>query len=419
MNQVLIVLRTEHRYRRLLSASILSGIGDWFNSVALLSLLLHLTGSGLAVGITLAMRTFPYLIMGPIGGILADRMNRKVILIVSDFSRAVIVLGFLFIHSSSQVWIAYTATGGLVVFSALFSPARSAVIPQLVRPDHVMVANSLEESTSGLVMTLGSLVGGVATAIYGVHVAFLINSLSFVLSGVICWSIRLTGADVSTQSNDTADDAIMKHPVIEPRLSFWQVARQSRLIQVVCLQMILWPMGGGVINVLISVYGFQFFHSGNQGVGILYGALGVGFLISGFIAHYLVRWIRHMTVMGTVVEGLSHMCFSQSPSLWPAAFFLVLATIGGGIGNASMATLIMQNVPKQIHGRLFALFNTASNVTMALSMMLTGFLLTSVSARTLGFTAGTLIVCTSLLTGVVLLRIKLPTAAPRETSLVD
>ena len=140
MNEAMAVLRVERPYRRLLTASPLSGIGDWFNNVALLSLLLHLTGSGLAVGIALAVRTLPYLVMGPIGGILADRINRKTILLISDFARVAFALSFLLVHSLPQVWVAYAASLGLALFSALYSPARTAVIPQLVHPRHLTAA---------------------------------------------------------------------------------------------------------------------------------------------------------------------------------------------------------------------------------------------------------------------------------------
>lgn len=152
MKDVIYLLRSQVPYRRLLSASLISGLGDRFNSVALLSLLLHLTASGLAVSLTLAVRTLPYLVMGPIGGILADRFSRKTILLVSDFARTFLALSFLLVHQASEVWIAYAGTFALVIFSALFSPARTAVIPQLVRTDQVAHANGLEQSTGGLVM---------------------------------------------------------------------------------------------------------------------------------------------------------------------------------------------------------------------------------------------------------------------------
>lgn len=415
MNEVMTVLRVERPYRRLLSASLLSGIGSWFNNVALLSLLLHLTGSGLAIGITLAVRTLPYLVMGPIGGILADRINRKTILLISDFARVAFALSFLLVHSLSQVWIAYAATLGLALFSALYSPARTAVIPQLVRPQHVIAANSLEQSTTGLVMALGSALGGLVTASFGVEAAFIVNAASFLASGLICWSIRFPNNPFLPQYKNSVDRAKDLHLENSPAPSFWAVFHQSRLIQIISIQALLWSIGGGVINVLVSVYGFQVFHGGNLGVGILYGALGVGFLISGLIAHRFAGWLRLSAVSAAVLEGLGHVFVSQSPNLWVAALFLVLSTIGAGVSNASIGSLVMKSVSQQVHGRVFALFDTTSSITIALSMMATGFLLDHIPARTLGFGAAALLVCTALITGVALLRIKLPTDVSQET----
>jgi predicted MFS family arabinose efflux permease len=404
MHETVWVLRSERYYRRLLSASLLSGIGDWFNSVALLSLLLHLTASGLAVGITLAARTLPYLVMGPIGGSLADRVNRKTILVVSDFARALLALSFLFIRSADDVWIAYAGTLGLVLFSALFSPARTAVIPQLVQPKHVMAANALEQSVFGLVMTLGSALGGIVTAAVGTNAAFMINSVSFLISGLICMSIHFPNNHLSPSTNTSPGSNVSSSD-----RPFWQVFRQSRLVQVIALQSLLWPIGGGVINVLLSVYGYQVFHGGNKGVGILYGSLGAGFLLSGFMAHRCAKRLRQAATVGFLVEGLSHVLVSQSPNLWLASIFLAVATMGGGVGNACISSLVMQNVSREFHGRVFALFDTTSNVTIAVSMMVAGILLDHVPARVLGLEAGSLIVITSLATGFGLLRMKLPT----------
>jgi MFS family permease len=408
LRETILLLRSERRYRRLLLASLLSGIGDWFNSVGLLSLLLHLTGSGLAVGTTLALRTLPYLIMGPIGGFLADRMNRKFILLVSDFARAVAALSFLFIRTASDVWIAYIGTLVLVMFSALFSPARTAVIPQLVSSDRVIQANALEQSTFGLVMALGSATGGVVTVTFGTHTAFLINSASFLLSGLICGSIRFP-TDHLTMGSPISQTTVSGSA--KPESSIRDVLRHSRLVQIIALQSVLWPIGGGVVNVLLSVYGYQVFHCGNLGVGILYGALGVGFLASGFISQHVATWIRQAAVVGFLVEGLGHVFVSQAPGLGLAAIGLAVATVGAGVGNASVTTLVMHSLPKTFHGRVFALFDTTSSVVIAFSMMAAGILLGHVPARMLGLGAGLLIVIASVVTGFPLLRIKLPANA--------
>lgn len=252
-------------------------------------------------------------------------------------------------------------------------------------------------------MALGSALGGIAAAAFGTDIAFVINAASFLASGLLCWSIPIP-ADHLTDHRDI-------HPSVHPsrpssnRTSFWSVFLRSRLIQIIALQSLLWPIGGGAINVLLSVYGYQVFHSGSIGVGVMYGSLGFGFLISGFLVHRLTKWVRLAAAIGFVIEGLCHVMVSQSPSLWFASIFLFIATLGAGVGNASIITLVMQATSKEFHGRVFAMFDTTSSVTIAASMMATGVLLHDFSARGIGLCAGLLIVLASLVTGVPLLRI--------------
>jgi MFS family permease len=89
-------IKEEKQYRRLFLAGIVNGIGDRFSSVAVLAMILHLTGSGLAVGMTLAIRLIPSLFFRPIGGRLVNRFSRKTILVVTDLIRIVFALSFKF-----------------------------------------------------------------------------------------------------------------------------------------------------------------------------------------------------------------------------------------------------------------------------------------------------------------------------------
>ena len=84
------LLKVEKDYRKLFSAGIVNGIGDWFSQIAILTLLLVLTNSGLAVGLTLSIKLIPYLIFGPIGGALADRYSRKKIMIITDIIKKIV-----------------------------------------------------------------------------------------------------------------------------------------------------------------------------------------------------------------------------------------------------------------------------------------------------------------------------------------
>src|SRR5512143_3138930 len=101
------LLRGNRNFRRLWLGRLISQTGDWFNSVALFTLLLNLTGSGEAVGIVLIIKLLPQFLVTPIAGVVADRFNRKSIMIAADVLRGVLVLGFLFVKRADQVWIVY------------------------------------------------------------------------------------------------------------------------------------------------------------------------------------------------------------------------------------------------------------------------------------------------------------------------
>ncbi|WP_366292689.1 MFS transporter [Paenibacillus sp. AN1007] len=402
MKEVFNILRKEVRYQRLVTANFVSGIGDWFSSVAILSLLLQITGTGLAVGITLAARTLPFLFMGPIGGILADKMNKKVILMISDFARIFLALSLLFVNSSDTIWIAYVVTVGLVVFSALSSPARQSLIPQIVSKENLTTANAVDQSLNGINMTLGAVFGGVISAVLGHELAFVINTLTFLISGLIISTMSYDRKSVDIPASNEYQDTV-GNP--EQETTLWKEFRRSLMLKVIALQAIFWPIGGGAINILISVYGYQVYQEGNTGVGILYGALGFGFLISGFIASYFRKWMIQVVILSSVIEGLSHALMSQSSNLWIGAALISIATLGAGIGNASYTTLIMRTVPEQVLGRAFALSETTSNVMMALSMVGTGVLLKYFPAQQVGFWAGILIIL-SALTALPLLKLR-------------
>src|SRR5262245_17099652 len=105
------VLRGNRDFRNVFVGQLVSQSGDWFNSVALFTLLLNLTGSGEAVGYLLIIKLLPSFFIGPIAGVVADRFNRKTIMIVADIVRGFLVLGFLLIRTPDQVWMVYVLAG--------------------------------------------------------------------------------------------------------------------------------------------------------------------------------------------------------------------------------------------------------------------------------------------------------------------
>ena len=128
------VVRDNRGFRRLYAANAVSQLGDWFNVVALFSLLVELTGAGQAVALALLTRFVPTFLAGPAAGVLADRISRRTILVASDVLRAALVLCLLLVRRPDQVWIAYAVVTAHSVVSAFFDTAQTATYPTLVPP---------------------------------------------------------------------------------------------------------------------------------------------------------------------------------------------------------------------------------------------------------------------------------------------
>ena len=126
------LVRGNHNYRSLWCGEIVSLFGDWFDLIASATLVSRLTGSGLAVGGLFVLRMLAPFLISPVAGVLADRYDRKKLLIACDLSRAVIVLGFLLVRAPGQIWLLYVITALQLTVSGIFYPAREAILPDIV-----------------------------------------------------------------------------------------------------------------------------------------------------------------------------------------------------------------------------------------------------------------------------------------------
>jgi MFS family permease len=148
------LLRKNTNYRNLWFGQIVSLLGDWFNLIASASLIGILTQSGVAVGGLFVVRLLAPFLVSPVAGVVADRYNRKTILIITDITRALTVLGFLFIRESGQVWLLYVLTAIQLGISGFFFPARSAILPDVVSSQELGAANALGSATWSIMLAL-------------------------------------------------------------------------------------------------------------------------------------------------------------------------------------------------------------------------------------------------------------------------
>ena len=185
------LLRSNRSFRQLWLGQVVSQMGDWFDTIALYTIILKLTGSGRDVGLLMVARFVPSFFFGPISGVLADRFSRQRIMIVSDILRAVVVLGFLLVRRPEHLWIIYVLTVFQLGLSTFFEPAKTAAIPSLVEDRELVAANAISSVTWSAMLTLGAALGGFITSLFGTDVAFILDAVTYLLSAALIASIRL------------------------------------------------------------------------------------------------------------------------------------------------------------------------------------------------------------------------------------
>ncbi|TCT26996.1 MFS transporter [Melghiribacillus thermohalophilus] len=180
------LLAKERNYRWLFFSGLVNGIGDRFSQVAVLTMLLELTGSGLAVGGALSIRIIPYLLFSYAGGALSDRISRKAMLIITDLIRIPLALSLLLVHGPDDIWLIYVVLFFLAVGEAIYEPARKSFIFEILHDDnHITKVNILEQSLLGFVLVFGSISGGVFSYLIGTKAVFAINGVSFLAGSLL------------------------------------------------------------------------------------------------------------------------------------------------------------------------------------------------------------------------------------------
>lgn len=374
-------------YPRLFAAGLINGIGDRFSSIAMLALVLHLTGSGMAVGLSLGVRVLPYLFMAPLGGMLAGRIPRKNIMIAVDFLRVPVALSLLWVDGENMLWLVYAGSFIMAAGEAVYSPVRKASIPLLAAPEHLLRINGLEQLLNGCVLILGAFAGGIVSLYFGPDMAFVMNAVSFLAAGLLITGIRFpavagggaTGAGVKQQAEHT------KKP--SPRV-LQKVIGGSLVLQTVLCYELLVPVINGWDNVLISVYAVQVFHAGDSGVGAFYAALGIGLSLSFFAGRQFRARLLAVALSGLLLEGILLMMISASSRFAVAFLLYILLSLCGGVGNACLDTLVMRETPPALQPAVFGLLAAVSGTLIGLSMLSAGWLLDYVEPRMLGCAGG-------------------------------
>ncbi len=390
MSGFLELLRGNRNYRFTWSGQIVSEIGDHYNNVAVFSLALANTGSGLVVAGILISRAICAVLAGPIAGVLLDRMDRKRIMIISDLVRAVIAILFILGIPQGRTWLLYVLSGALMFASPFFSSGRASILPTIATKHELHSANSLTQLTQWTTLTIGSFLGGTSVMQFGYRWAFLFNALSFLFSA---WCISWLYVDNGFRAarSDVSGDKVVRpwHEYTEGL----RYMRSSPLILGIGLVAVGWATGGGAAQILFSVFGEVVFHRGPAGIGIIWGCAGIGLILGALVAHRIGKTIsfenyKRMVSICYVVHGGSYVLFSQAQTFGWALFFIGLSRAAVAVSSVLNVTQQLRHVSDEFRGRVFATVESWNWMTMMLSMAVAGLASSHVSPRVIGAWAG-------------------------------
>src|SRR5262245_60886392 len=184
------LLRNNSAFRRLYVAQLISFAGDWFATVALLGLILELTDSPTAASLVLVIQTGVFALASPIAGVLADRFDRRLLMVAADFGRVPVALALVLATTTETLWICFLALALMAIGAAVFEPTSSAAMPNLVEEDELGEANVLMGSAWGVMLAVGAAIGGLVAATLGRDAAFVLNAASFAVSGLLIVGIK-------------------------------------------------------------------------------------------------------------------------------------------------------------------------------------------------------------------------------------
>ena len=371
------LLRGNRGFRTLWLGQVVSQMGDWFDTIAVYTLALQLTGSSRSVALIMVARFLPSVVMGPLSGVVADRFSRRSIMIASDIMRALVVLGFLLVRRPDQMWLVYVITILQLGFSSFFEPAKTAAIPSIVSDRELLPANAIASVTWSVMLTLGAAIGGLVTGWFGTNAAFVLDSLTFVASAILISRVRFPKRPAREKSKLTVAKALGVTDTIEGA----RYVKQRPRVFAYLMVKTSWGMGGGIMT-LLAVFGERVFPVAGKtatGIGVLFTARGIGTAIGPIVAR---RWSgetrkQMQTSIGVafLMGGAFYIAFGISRSFTLALLFLLIAHMGGSILWVFSTVLLQKTVEDQFRGRVFAAEMALVTLTMAASNYVVGELM--------------------------------------------
>ncbi len=335
-------------YRRYFTGQVISISGNWMQTVAEMWLIVQLTGSGVSVGLTAGLQFLPVLLLGAWGGLLADRVSKRRLLMVTQALMALpaLTLWLLYERGTIEIWMVYALVFARGTVNAFDNPARQSFVVELVGGERVVNAVSLNSVVVHTARIAGPAAAGAVIATVGVGTCFLVNALSFIAMLV---ALRLMDTDALLASR----------PLARGRGQF-----RTALAHVRGTPALLIPLG---MMAVIGTFSYNFqvllplmarfdWHGGASMYAALTVAMGVGSVTGALLSGARNRVTPRLLVGAALGFGVAELAVAAAPALWLELVALALLGAVSVTFAASVNSSLQLAVTPALRGRVMALY---------------------------------------------------------------
>lgn len=367
-------------FRHLWAAGLFSLLGTEIGRLGLFLYLFREEGSVASLALLVALKTLPGLLAAPAAGVLADRLDKRALMIAADLLRALLLLGIL---ARPELWVIYLASALDSVAGALFMPAKAASVPLLVGKEQVPAANGLDRTTANSMIVLGPVAGAAIFTTFGLAATLILDAASFLLSALLLIPVRVR--------------SVAQREGVPPRKAWWRDVRQGwryladnpRPRQIVFLFFVSMLCCGLWIP-LAPFFIRDFLGASDSLLGLQMACFGLGGMVGGIFAARLAQRLEggSLLVLAVLAEGAHMVLYSRVPD--PVGSCLVLASWGVVFSVIAVTShsILQVEVEESMLGRIFSIVNQGEGVAILAAMLLASTLSAHVASQLVFLGAG-------------------------------
>jgi len=370
------LLRLNRNFRLLWLGQLVSLIGDGISQWSMVYWIYQSShGSPVVQSLSFVVVTAPRLFLAPFAGVLVDRWDRRQTMIVSDIVRGLLVLPLIYAVLRGDVVLALVASFLSACVSTFGNPARGALLPRLVEQQHLVAANSLNQTTTSLMLLAGPTVGTLVLELLGPSGAFALDGLTFFVSALLVALVRVSAASATARpaSRFTAE---LKEGI--------RYAWQNPVVRVLIIAFVVLFAGAGIINSMSVLMVRTVLGLPQSALAYSSTASPLAMITASTLIGASARKLKraHLLVptglgLGAAGIGLT----AAATALWVVVAGSVLVGLCNAVLNIGLSTTLQRTVPDQVRGRVLSTLNALPTAAMLASSALAGVVAEQISIR--------------------------------------